>query len=125
MIKKEKSPALQVPLGEGLQIPAAVAADGRARRADRPAPGLVRPQVSALDPEGAPRGEPRLGFWVGADASPGAYIIDFDAGRDPPGYRGIPALAVASARPAAPSAQPARRTRGRMDATRWGFARTT
>jgi hypothetical protein len=35
------------------------------------------------------RGEPQLGFWVGAQAPPGTYIVDFDARRDPPGFRGI------------------------------------
>jgi len=35
------------------------------------------------------RGEPQLGFWVGAEASPGSYIVDFDAQGDPPGFRGI------------------------------------
>lgn len=35
------------------------------------------------------RGERQLGFWVGAQALPGSYIVDFDACRDPPGYRGI------------------------------------
>lgn len=35
------------------------------------------------------RGERQLGFWVGAEAAPGTYIVDFDARRDPPGYRGI------------------------------------
>jgi hypothetical protein len=35
------------------------------------------------------RGEPQLGFWVGAEAAPGAYIVDFEARNDPPGYRGI------------------------------------
>lgn len=35
------------------------------------------------------RGELQLGFWVGTQAPPGSYIVDFDAQRDPPGYRGI------------------------------------
>jgi hypothetical protein len=35
------------------------------------------------------RGEPELGFWDGAEASPGSYIVDFEARRDPPGFRGI------------------------------------
>lgn len=34
-------------------------------------------------------GEPKLGFWVGAEASPGTYIVDFEARRDPPGFRGV------------------------------------
>jgi hypothetical protein len=35
------------------------------------------------------RGEAPLGFWVGASAAPGAYVVDFDVRRDPPGFRGI------------------------------------
>jgi hypothetical protein len=35
------------------------------------------------------RGEPQLGFWVDVKAAAGAYIVDFDARDDPPGYRGI------------------------------------
>jgi hypothetical protein len=35
------------------------------------------------------RGERQLGFWVGAEAPAGSYIIDFEARSDPPGYRGI------------------------------------
>jgi hypothetical protein len=35
------------------------------------------------------RGEAQLGFWVGAEAAPGTYIVEFDARRDPPGFRGI------------------------------------
>ncbi len=35
------------------------------------------------------RGEPQLGFWIGADAPPGTYIVDFDTRSHPPGFRGI------------------------------------
>jgi len=35
------------------------------------------------------RGEPQLGFWIGAEAPPGSYIVVFYALRDPPGFRGI------------------------------------
>jgi hypothetical protein len=35
------------------------------------------------------RCESQLGFWVGAEASPGTYIVDFEARRHPPGFRGI------------------------------------
>lgn len=43
---------------------------------------LARVQQVAL-------GEAQLGFWVGAEAPPGSYIVDFETRRDPPGFRGI------------------------------------
>jgi hypothetical protein len=45
--------------------------------------------VWLADVQKVTRGEPQLGFWVDVEAAPGAYIVDFDARNDPPGYRGI------------------------------------
>src|SRR5580698_11639072 len=39
--------------------------------------------------EAVSRGEAQLGFWVGAEAAAGSYVVDFDARSDPPGFRGI------------------------------------
>ncbi|HZZ87584.1 MAG TPA: hypothetical protein VFE13_04545 [Caulobacteraceae bacterium] len=58
----------------------------------------IRLRVQAAAPEWAVwlvgvqqvlRGEAQLGFWIGAEAAPGSYIVDFEMRRDPPGYRGI------------------------------------
>jgi hypothetical protein len=52
----------------------------------RPAPDWA---VWLADVQRVARGESQLGFWVGAAAAPGSYIVDFDVRGDPPGYRGI------------------------------------
>jgi hypothetical protein len=35
------------------------------------------------------RGVAQLGFWVGGEAAPDSYIVDFDTRAEPPGFRGI------------------------------------
>ena len=45
--------------------------------------------VWLADVQRVARGEGQLGFWVGEEAAPGSYVVDFDIRSDPPGYRGI------------------------------------